>query len=547
MSYKTINWDGIKGMSGTDNLEPLTVVTGPNDSGKSAFLDALRLAATGYTSIGKQAKKVGEITSDSNAYAVLTGEGGVVEWSLIKGKMKHSGGERQGNIPATVEEFKSLTAAERMALVTDPAAMQRVVKDIDDTKKEISDIKRRLDRPAPSNPGAYDGAPARDIEKELADISLQLSKHREAMANIRERKASTERDQGMLESLQAELNEARSARAEDVKSLESEMKAMQAKLGQWQDKAKEYPALFRCASPSKALGEAVKTLHYALTWVSTENKSMKNQRLIDELAVFAPPKIAGLAPPKGYDSVDELEEGITSLATSIRNAERETLERRNRIASIESRIKDLQHSLSMERAIHGTPLDQEVFEALMERHEKLQGDMHVAKKWESFESDCGKDAVEKSQLAMSLAKKEERLEDLMAERNSIVKGSVAPIENAVNTRLSPFGMPNIKLEVEATARTSSLVIRSGGVAFDALSGSRQVLYGLCLLVAIAERSSAECPVIVAQCAEMDRPKLDMAVTMLSDIKKGNVVLEHWSPPTVPCHQIRIMEHAYADC
>lgn len=544
--FKSINWSGIKALSGDDKLEPLTVVTGPNDSGKSAFLDALRLAATGYTSIGKQAKKLGEITSGGSAYATLQADGKVVEWSLNRGKMKHSGNSLQGNIPSTVEEFMSLTAAERMALVADPQAMQRVVRDIESTKAEISEIKRKIDRPAPKNPGMYDGAPSQEIEQELADITLQLSKHREAMKNIRERKASVDRDKELIAKLEAGLQEIRSAEYPDQKEMEKELAKMQDLLQEWKNSAESYPALFRCASPSRALSNAVKEMHYALSWV--ENKSDGHQKLLDALSIFIPPKIDCLPPPKGYGAVDELEEAIDSLQGTLEDAKQTKEHSKKCIAAIESQLKDLYHSISMERAIHGTPLSEEVFEALMQRHEKLQDDMRVAKQWESFETECGKDAVEKSQLAMSLARKEERLEDLMEERNKIVSSSVMPIENSVNSKLEKIGMSGIKIEIEATARTASLIVRSDGIAFDAMSGSRKVLYGMCLLVAIAERSvDAECPLIVAQCAEMDQPKLDMAVQMLSEVQKGNVVLEHWASPTVACHQVRITENAYANC
>jgi hypothetical protein len=98
----------------------------------------------------------------------------------------------------------------------------------------------------------------------------------------------------------------------------------------------------------------------------------------------------------------------------------------------------------------------------------------------------------------------------------------------------------MNLLIEATPKTAELVVRINGILLDAMAGSRRILYGLALLSAIHDNSSAKCPVILAQCGELSPELFEKAVKAFKP-RKGNVILEHWA--SVDCENcVRLEPH-----
>lgn len=141
--------------------------------------------------------------------------------------------------------------------------------------------------------------------------------------------------------------------------------------------------------------------------------------------------------------------------------------------------------------------------------------------------------VSRTQAQELVEELEEKLEKLNAKRAAIVSGVTAGIEAHANGTLSRAGMPPITITVEATAKQASLVISRDGVHVDALAKSRRLVCSIAALSAMQQASNATCPVLVAECAEMDMDTLGKLLAALKP-DKGNIILEHHTiPDTAP--------------
>ena len=86
-----LQWRNVKGSSGSAEVGPVTVVCGPNYSGKTAVLTALRLALAGYApSLPRTNQGVMQLASgDSMAVQLDAGaECAKREWRLSGGTVK---------------------------------------------------------------------------------------------------------------------------------------------------------------------------------------------------------------------------------------------------------------------------------------------------------------------------------------------------------------------------------------------------------------------------------------------------------------------------
>lgn len=126
MKLKKISAQNIKGQSFDETLEPITIIAGANDSGKSARADAIRLGLLGYLpEHGKTAGATFALSSEAKMSVTLTGDAGTVKrtWEE-KGKSikTTTTGDEAFNVPLVMlnsAEFFGKGDVARVAMLFD--------------------------------------------------------------------------------------------------------------------------------------------------------------------------------------------------------------------------------------------------------------------------------------------------------------------------------------------------------------------------------------------------------------------------------------------
>src|SRR5256886_2954275 len=123
MKLKSIAGENIKGQSFTHELKPVTLIVGDNYSGKSARVEAVKLALLGYVpGLGRRPQDIYALASGDKMSASVTDEAGTVtrrEWALERGAVKATQAATMAVPPVLLDtrEYFERTAAERLQYV----------------------------------------------------------------------------------------------------------------------------------------------------------------------------------------------------------------------------------------------------------------------------------------------------------------------------------------------------------------------------------------------------------------------------------------------
>lgn len=123
MYLSSVSGKGVVGLSFTHKLGPVAMIIGPNASGKTAILRAIRLALLGYEpGIGEKNDKIFQLSGgDSMEVAVMTDDGKVFDrqWRLVGGSVRANRKGLTPNLPQIPvvlldpSEYFSLSAEKR--------------------------------------------------------------------------------------------------------------------------------------------------------------------------------------------------------------------------------------------------------------------------------------------------------------------------------------------------------------------------------------------------------------------------------------------------
>lgn len=552
MHFTTLTIKSLKGYTGSLELSPVTILCGPNESGKTGVMEAFRLAVTGKADIGGTIKKQSEIVSGTTAMASAVAGREVCSWTCKLGsKMssKHSSEwDGQGGLPITVDEFWGLTAEQRFSLIAGDE-LAEAIKEIEGIKQAIKMAKEVANTPPPT-PDPYDGPPIEEIEKQLGDLSVQLSKSREATAGAASRKAAIERDTAKVDNLTKHIEERKAFIASQTKELEewqAKVEILKPLVDAFNEaKAKEHRALsdarIRGLTGRELLTEAIDSIMDVVTSLANlrKGKVAKDYEqvaetlrslTVDDDDKLSPMRFKGKAKLEALTGDVDPAAALASHTNEVERIRKAITGTQEHIRSQETEISRLNHAIQLTQAMHGTPLSDEVVMELTVQHEALQEQSRKARAWRDFDKLAGEIAVKRSKAAMQLAELEEELDKATALRNAITAKSLGAIEKAANFSLEEAAAPPLKLEITTTAKTAQLSVRThSGVAIEAMAKSKRLLYGLALLHAIHMINPASCPVLVAECAEMDNTTFQQALAAVANRTKGNVLLEHWAVP-----------------
>lgn len=519
MRYETLSFSNIKRRNGEYNLSPLTIVSGPNRSGKSAFLEALRLSATGRCSLGASRAAMAAIASAGTANATIRTESTESTWNISIGDTVSLGGnivDLQGGMPATVGDMWSLTAEQRMSLVGGKDALESNASEVADVKEKIKTLNTVINTPQPAAPPPYSGPPAFELEHEIQALTLKIASHDE---RCRERTAmASEKDR--YERSMNQLMEMEESHKIRLSSMQADLEKVLSLVAE-RDSAIGTTPSWLWGIP--CVSDVLLDIYSAARWigantevdVSTILTSVDSQIHAGRGVAIPAPQFDGqgeLLDITGGDS----DEWVSECRHKIAEMERDWEKIRSDIAEVNEKLCAI--------TIAGTPGD---VVADIVRLDELKKRLMEAHEWSVFEKRTGQWAVERAKSIVECEKLKQRLDEITAERASIVDKLKSNIEDKSNDMLSRVGLSPLEIEVVTTTKRASLKVNVDGVAIEALAASERLLYGLCLLVAIQQSSDAPCPILVAECAEMDTEMYKRVVDAIGIPNRGNVVLEHW--------------------
>lgn len=550
--------NNIKGKEINLKLEPLTVICGPHESGKTAALEAIRLAMVGKSSIGATGKKIAELVDGNNAIASVMADGRMSSSVVLVGdsvSVKTDNQLTPFNMPISPGDFWALSNAEKFTLISGTGIMG-VAAQIDQCKAQIKSLKSEIELPSPAAPDLYVGPSRHELESEIEKLTLELAKHRAALDGYAKRVAAHAAAKRLAETKMHEID----ATKESIRIIQGAMRKATSNLANLEDirdrkgKAEqEEPWLVGYARRNnlctlKLVNKICDDLRDACLYAARACQDAETvhelQDLAEELASTRCEK-SFIFPPTTYD---RMHESPVDLEAAIAEAKRSFMENQEQLEYYQSKLEsasrevnEINRSIQTSLAIHGEPLKEELVSAIAQQKSELEANLAKCLAWDNWNTAIGNYQVRRSMAIAELAEKEDTLKRLLEDRNRIIASTVSPVEDYANNILKSAGLPYLMLEVEATPKRAELVVRTtDGIQLDALAGSRKLMYGICLLLAVQQKSKDECPVLLAQCAEMNAEFFAKCANAIKPfITKGNVILEHWLQGDFGCHTVNM--------
>jgi uncharacterized small protein (DUF1192 family) len=525
--FTSLSYNNFKGTSESITLDRVTVITGKNESGKSAACDALRLAATGRTEIGAIAASLAKLVSSSQARVIAIGRGIEASWAINGTKRDHQVDPTlQGGMPVTPKEFWGLSGAERLELIAPAGSLAKLSDRIATLEQEAKRLKNIVNEPTPQQPPQYTGKPIDQLRAEIESIDAKTARHKAAQKNewaIQERNQAIQNATMAKPGLEKNVAEARVW----VEKAVAERDAAAEQLNEYNTDTLNEPVIIQSARTrgveyKKAVMDTANVLAAALNWGGYVS-------------------IAG-------DLIDAIENGVGNAPIqdhplSMRNgkpilhASREAASEADRaIFAVNSAGASLARCSEtllapLPEAIEGL-LSQDEFASLVEARELAKQSVSDCERWGRYDQDLQALATRRVMAQGDLSTTEVQL---AAARNALseeVNNLKGPVEDLTNQYLSVAQYEPLSISIENSGRKWVMNVTIGSVDLEALADSKRLIYDLCLLSAIHDLSGAKCPILVAKCAEMDGDKMRLAVKALKLRAKGNVVLEHHIDPKI---------------
>lgn len=527
--FTSLTFTGVKGINQQIPLDRVTVICGPNESGKSAAANALQLAVTGACEIGAQVSSQQKLMSGSSAMAVASGRGIEADWSIRAGKKLWKDPETQGGLPVTVDQFWELTGAERLKLIAPEGALTSIESRLAALELERKGLKTKLDAPAPPEPDAYEGPSIESVQQELREINAKIASHESAKRSLQQievYKQSQESNQSQLAAAKQSAEDSR----KELDMLLAKEKAISAQLAIYTELACNEPRIIRsCRERGVTLRQAVSDtldlVSQAIKHFYLENaisESMDVEKSICDLLMYVPDSMI----PEIKEYIWE-EDGLP-ISTAMTNTRTKIHGVNVSIERAEREIARLELQLAKDApGFGGVLLGMEELFQLQTRLQELKKLEASASAWTAYEASLAKLSKSRVEASDRLGQVDGDIAVAKKEMTDKVHSLKGPIEDLANEYLKAAGQERLDVSINQTSRGWSLDITIGDVALEAMARSKRLLYGICLLSAIHETSSARCPVLIAECAEMDQSTLDRAVRAMKLRKKGNVLLEHW--------------------
>jgi predicted DNA-binding protein (UPF0251 family) len=529
--YSSLTYSNIKGTSNTINLDSVVVVTGPNESGKSAAATALQLATTGKCELGAQAASQAKLISGQAAMIAAWGKGIEASWSLRSGKKGWEDPGTQGGLPATLDDFWDLTGIERLKLIAPDGALASIESEISSLEAKRKELKTIIDASAPIPPDAYDGEPISVLENKIRELEQKLYDSRRSQEQLARRNQVEQ----SIATTKASIGSSKAEHANAIimlAELEAEYDKVYKELAIYQEESAKEPKIVKSARERGVTLKAAIADTMGLVAEAIRHAGGQPDAAVDRVVQCVPEYDPLPIRHPIYDGPIAAYKGqqLGSVAAPMRQAISTT---RKFIENLTERIESNERYVNTSLPeVCSEPMSVDEMIATQAEIGSLKQLIAKAGEWSAYEATVsrqmearGNAFVEFETVGAELNKAKEKLTDAVQK----LKG---PIEVKANEFLSRARQPQLYIDVRQTGRGWSLDVSIGDIALEALARSKSIMYGVCLLAAIHEVSSARSPVLLVECAELDPSNFERLIEAMQMKKKGNVILEHWSKPKV---------------
>lgn len=531
--FTSLTYTGVKGLEQQIGLEKVTVICGPNESGKSAAGVALQLAVTGKCELGARAVDQDKLLATGYAKSVAIGRNIEASWSIQKGKKFWEDPGTQLNLPVTVWEFWGLTGAERLKLIAPEGALASIESKIAKLESERKRLKTIIDAPAPPTPEEYTGPSVDSLYQQISEVEAKIVAHTAAKASIQKLEEYNKR----MTSLKENLEKEKLVLSEKEKAFEAalaEQAIISKQFAIYGEKSSKEPKIIKSARErgvtiNRAIEDTMNLVGEALAW-----SGVSAAEEVDQVVSLAPCILVKDIPERLYGDkpIHKAKQDIDTKVTDLGNS----------LDYTQRSIAGIEFSLKAEKPIEtqGLLSVEEVFE-LQQKRDDLQKQLSQANAWSAYEASIQKMSKDRVKANSDIAVVESDLAAAKSEITQKVNSIKGSVEDAANAYLRAAEQEPLKIEVNQTPRGWSLDVSIGDVALESMARSKRLLYGICLLSAIHEASAATSPVLIAECAEMQPSTLDKTIRAMKLRTKGNVILEHWHKPSEEVNLITLGE------
>ena len=535
------------------DIGKVTLFTGANRSGKTALLEAIRLALTNTCSVGATPAKQA-LLADGEASALVTGDNLSAKWTIKSGKrtwnLEYDGMKVQsitGDAPLTVDEFWSLTGEQRWGLVESIVGTfsEEPPASADPARAELRALKSQVPPPA------YDGPALAELERLREHYKSVIDAARKAKQEIQSRQMGIDADKSSLENaikirdviagnlerfeqavanrLPQEVELTLSVWEQDPSnilsggSLAEAITAISERLNKEigaLDKLADDDELMFATSQLEIAAEHLASLAedetYQLTLIESGDRFSKRLREIGDEA--------GL--PFSHDSVSTLHAAKQRASRFGVDLAAQITRCKDLLARSQSGIEKIQVRIAANEATE-VPSMGDAVEAAGQL-ETIESQLAHARSTADWLAAADKRADRIAELEQTIKDLDNENAAFAKRRADYLSDAADMISAKANEILLAMNFPLMGIRIETTGKRGTLTAVSDGVDIQAMAGSEKLLYGVALVNALHELGKSKLPVLFVEAAELNGENLTKLLGALAKYRtKGNVIVSHW--------------------
>lgn len=562
MKFDLLSFNAIKGVSRQElALDHVTVFHGPHRMGKTAAMEATRLAATNTASpaVGASTGKQKMLTQ-GRASVRLSGDM-LANWLYDK-KRIHTitfdgmvVSNIHGNIPVTTDEFWGLTGAERWKLLEN--AVGEFSEQEPDSGENLKEQLKKLESQIP--PPEYTGNPLAILKEKASGIKSFLDSQAELRKNVAYRKQRLQQNQQRLKELQemlvkekGKLKDGENALDDWQKlseSIEDELENIQLHddglqayggnkfeatkriLSDFAPQLRLLVASLEKTSSHRLLMEMQELATNVLDLISEDeslavpfvSKHQEIQQKVDPLSIRLPK----------WDRISD----VTWIIDDERKKRRAALQAMSeKVAAIEEEIDTRSGENSEESKDLEGVADPATVAAKAEELEAINRDIATAESWLRWMDGEPARLDKMNELRAQIDALEASHQIYKQNKQAYLYKASSVVLLMANKMLKQMGLPPMELNVDLKGKRSSMSVTCQGIDITTMSGSERVVYGSLALFALAQANKPKLPLLWIEAAEINREMLDSLCAAFSsafenESIQGNVFIAHWCSPS----------------
>jgi hypothetical protein len=567
--FRGLEYSSVKGMSKTTPLGAVTLFVGPHRSGKSAAMEAARLAITGDCSFGSTNAKISELVQGKEAWASITGDefsGSVSVKCGTRNSVSHEivnvGGDElkpaviTASLPIDSKGFWSLNNEQRWEAVESVVGGFGIPQP--PALEPIADEIKRI-REASIAPPRYEGSRIDLLQDRLNEISAFISNAKEASKHNAYNKQLLENNRAEL----ARLQDRHHTACLDEVAAQANIKNLTANLYEYRglEEASKLQPLAGFGTVGEAWDDTKLLVSDRLRGIVdtaigdspiANPTTLKLACLLDDLDNEVRAIVTNYQNPNvdnsctaamqhilssvGVNSREELVQKLDGANSDLLSCSKELLNLTHEISRVSQLIEKLESELGEEVG------EDEIREKLNEA-QAIRSDLAKATTWQAYIDGAEERAARLVELTARLESGKDAMLKWKQDRNNYILKSLGNVSANMSSVLVDMGWPSVELELVTSGKKQSLAMKlSTGASLDAMSGAEQVVYGSLFVHALQMLSRSQCPALFIEAAELNPQTLGVFVDSLAAHRqKGNVFIAHHTAPQTVSPSVTVVK------